>query len=102
MTERKRDDGKVPSKRPSFGSFEDDPLATAGTGGSEDPKGLVRRGGARFPLTATAKRPLIRKKHLTMLLLIPNQVILRIPTDSPPRRLTPLSEGLSDCCCWWR
>lgn len=49
MTERKRDDGKVPSKRPSFSSFEDDPLATAGTGGSEDPKGLVRRGGGEVP-----------------------------------------------------
>ena len=49
MTEKKRDDGKVPSKKPSFSSLEDDPLATAGTGGSEDPKGLVRPGGGEVP-----------------------------------------------------
>jgi hypothetical protein len=48
MAENKRDD-KVPSEKPSFSSTEDDPLATAGTGGSEDPKGRVRPGGGEVP-----------------------------------------------------
>jgi hypothetical protein len=44
-----RSDGKVESKKPSFSSFEDDPLATAGVGGSEDPKGRVRPDGEEVP-----------------------------------------------------
>ena len=39
------DDPKVPTEQPSFSSTEDDPLATAGTGGSEEPQGRVRPGG---------------------------------------------------------
>ena len=50
MPEQKnRDDEKVPADEPSFSSVEDDPLATAGTGGSEDPKGRVRPGGGEVP-----------------------------------------------------
>lgn len=40
---------KQPSREPSFSSTEDEPLATAGTGGSEDPKGRVRPGGGEVP-----------------------------------------------------
>ena len=48
MTEHKNpDDRKVPTEQPSFSSTEDDPLATAGTGGSEEPKGRVRPGGGQ-------------------------------------------------------
>jgi hypothetical protein len=42
-------DGKVPSEKPSFSSFKDEPLATAGIVGSEDPKGRVRPGGSEVP-----------------------------------------------------
>ncbi len=42
---KKQDDQKVETQDPSFSSTEDEPLATAGTGGSEDPKGKVRPGG---------------------------------------------------------
>ena len=49
MTGTKRNDGKVPSKKPSFSSLEDEPLATAGIIGSQDPKGLVRPGGGEVP-----------------------------------------------------
>ena len=45
----KRDEEKVPTDKPSFSSTEDEPLATAGTGGSEDPKGRVRPGGGEVP-----------------------------------------------------
>jgi hypothetical protein len=42
MTENKRDDAQIPKWRgagkPSFSSSKDEPLATAGTGGSADPK----------------------------------------------------------------
>ncbi|MFN2444886.1 MAG: hypothetical protein ABR606_04780 [Vicinamibacterales bacterium] len=37
------------SKKPSFSSTEDEPLATAGTGGSEDPKGNLKPGGGQVP-----------------------------------------------------
>jgi hypothetical protein len=37
------------SKKPSFGSTTDDPLATAGTGGKDDPKGKARPGGGQVP-----------------------------------------------------
>ena len=57
MTEENRDDGKVPSTKPSFTSLEDDPLATAGTGGSKDPKGLVRPGGGEVPADSDDQRP---------------------------------------------
>lgn len=40
---------KQPSTKPSFASTEDDPLATAGTGGSHDPKGMVRPGLGQVP-----------------------------------------------------
>jgi hypothetical protein len=58
MEHRTREDGenlapteakKVPSEKPSFASTTDDPLATAGTGGSDDPKGKVRPGGGHVP-----------------------------------------------------
>jgi hypothetical protein len=42
-------DGKVPSEKPSFSSFKDEPLATAGIVGSDDPKGRVRSGGGEVP-----------------------------------------------------
>jgi hypothetical protein len=45
---------KQPSKKPSFSSTEDDPLATAGTGGSEDLKGKVRPGGDEVPADSDA------------------------------------------------
>lgn len=40
---------KQPSTTPSFAATEDEPLATAGTGGSEDPKGKVRPGADVVP-----------------------------------------------------
>lgn len=49
MTPKNPHDGKVPSEKPSFSSTEDDPFATAGTGGTEDPKGRVRPGGGEVP-----------------------------------------------------
>ncbi|MCC7124786.1 MAG: hypothetical protein IT178_08045 [Acidobacteria bacterium] len=36
--------GEVRTERPSFAKLKDDPLATAGTGGSEEPKGRQRPG----------------------------------------------------------
>lgn len=42
-------DGKVPSEQPSFSSLKDEPLATAGIVGSDDPKGRVRPGGGEVP-----------------------------------------------------
>lgn len=38
-----------PSRRPSYASTTDDPLATVGTGGRDDPKGKVRPGGGVVP-----------------------------------------------------
>jgi hypothetical protein len=49
MPDDEKIDGKVPSDKPSFSSTQDDPLATAGTGGSEDAKGRVRPGGGEVP-----------------------------------------------------
>lgn len=40
---------KQPSDTPSFAGTDDEPLATAGTGGSHDPKGRVRPGGGQVP-----------------------------------------------------
>ena len=42
-------DGKVPAEKPSFSSLKDEPLATAGIVGSDDPKGRVRPGGGEVP-----------------------------------------------------
>lgn len=44
-----RVDGKQPSSAPSFAATEDEPLVTAGTGGSEEPQGKVRPGGGAVP-----------------------------------------------------
>lgn len=41
--------GKVPSDKPSFSSIKDEPLATAGIVGSDDPQGRVRPGGGEVP-----------------------------------------------------
>ena len=79
MTEKKRDDGKVPSKKPSFSSFEDDPLATFGTGASDEPKGLVNLAEARFPLTATTRKSATRRRPRRS--PTPGQVIWSILTE---------------------